>query len=590
MLLLLPTLCRPAWAVDCRLRGFNGTEIVQFDCQDATTFASTPSSLRVKLNNTIHGISLVPPADAGASKFRVRLADNTIMALSGSAGIILTRCEEFQMISYHPSYPGNGNYQLGENIDCAATNSANAAYNGSLWQLGYAAKYPNGFDNIPNASDSEIAMTLASGNLGPMGFMPFYWGFSGTLDGKGHTVSNLKIARTNWNWDAMGLFSRTSGARIRNVHLVNASVAGSVSNFCSAGGLVGKATSGTRITNCSFQGTVSGYSSGGLVGDATNSTIEDSSVAANSTVTGSNSTGGLVGGSHGGSTIARSHATCPVNGGSSTGGLVGYNGWLAYGNPPETAGATITDSYATGAVNGSSRVGGLVGYQRSYYDCTTSLINSYATGNVTGTGSEVGGLVGKQEFYAGVQSSYYATGTVMGTSNVGGLVGLSTGWSTISDCYATGSVIATGTEIGGLVGNGSVANSYFTGSVTGAGRVGGVLGIGSVSHCFSTGVATTTTAGDVAGALAGNISLPISVQWAYCWWYNTQNTVWTWNAATFDPDSGYGRQAAAMNDLYSPSTGRVYWQWGSIGNSPVWDFETVWREVPNNPPRLRWET
>ena len=595
-LLILPTFCGLSWAVDCRLRGFNGTEIVQFDCQDATTFAATPSKLRVRLNNTLHGISLVLPADAGASQFRVRLADGTIMALAGSGGITLTKCEEFQMISYHPSYPGNGNYQLGDNINCAATNSADSLYNGSLWQLGYAAKYPNGFNNIPNASDSDIAATLSPGNLGPMGFMPFYWGFSGTLDGKGHTISNLKIARSSWNWDAMGLFSRTSGARIKNVHLVNASVSGSVDSFCKTGGLVGSAVGGS-IQNVTFQGTVSGYTSGGLVGNASNAIIEDSSVTVGSTVTGSISTGGLVGASHNGSSIVRSHASCTVNGSTNTGGLVGFNGWVSGGNPAETAGSSIADSYATGTVNGSSKVGGLVGYQRSCYNsaCTTSMTNSYATGNVNGSGSEVGGLVGKNEYYATVSSSYYATGTVRGVNNVGGLVGVNANWAGISDSYARGPVIASGSEVGGLVGTqtSSAAHSYAAGAVTGAGKVGGLFGASNQSfvYCFSTGVAASTTVGDIPGGMVGNIQLPVSYGTAlsYDFWSNETNTSWTWNADTFDPDYQCGRKITPLSAFYTTATGRVYHSYSGISNPLVWDFTNTWVEVPNDLPRLRWQ-
>ena len=75
-----------------------------------------------------------------------------------------------------------------------------------------------------------------------------------------------------------------------------------------------------------------------------------------------------------------------------------------------------------------SNIGSLVG--ESY----GSIINSYATGNVSGNGDNIGGLVG--ESYDSIINSY-ATVDVSGDDNVGGLVGLAT---TIINSYATGDV------------------------------------------------------------------------------------------------------------------------------------------------------
>src|SRR3546814_7369858 len=80
----------------------------------------------------------------------------------------------------------------------------------------------------------------------------------------------------------------------------------------------------------------------------------------------------------------------------------------------------------------------------------------------------VGGLVGAQ--YDGSVSQSYATGSVTGSvtgniTSVGGLVGLQDGGSSVSQSYATGSV--TGSyQVGGLVGEqvgSSISLSYATG-------------------------------------------------------------------------------------------------------------------------------
>ena len=94
----------------------------------------------------------------------------------------------------------------------------------------------------------------------------------------------------------------------------------------------------------------------------------------------------------------------------------------------------------------------------------------------------VGGLVG---FADGSISNSYASGSVSGTSNVGGLVGVT--YSSISNSYASGSVSGT-SNVGGLVGwnDGRISNSYALGSVTGTSSVGGLVGVasGSISSSY----------------------------------------------------------------------------------------------------------
>ena len=166
---------------------------------------------------------------------------------------------------------------------------------------------------------------------------------------------------------------------------------------------------------------------------------------------------------------------------------------------------TITNSYATGAVTGTrNNVGGLVGRLNG-----GTIRNSYATGAVTGTGSYVGGLVGENSF--GTITNSYATGAVTGTrNNVGGLVGNDSG-GTITNSYATGSVRGS-SRVGGLVGtltlNGrgsSIMNSYATGDVTGTrNNVGSLVGYsdrGAITYSYATGDVTGT--GRYVGGLVG---------------------------------------------------------------------------------------
>lgn len=149
-----------------------------------------------------------------------------------------------------------------------------------------------------------------------------------------------------------------------------------------------------------------------------------------------------------------------------------------------------------GSITGRTYVGGLVGDNNG-----GSINNAYATSAVSGT-YIVGGLVGINDGSgSGILSNVYAIGTVGGANDVGGLVGVNLG--AISNAYAAGAVSGTGREVGGLVGlnnpSGKISNTYATGAVSGTGDVGGLVGKndGSISSSYwnkdSTGQAGTTS-------------------------------------------------------------------------------------------------
>ena len=131
-------------------------------------------------------------------------------------------------------------------------------------------------------------------------------------------------------------------------------------------------------------------------------------------------------------------------------------------------------------VRGNSNVGSLVGHNNGV------IINSYATGEVSGSSSSIGGLVAHNG-YAGLIRSSFANVNVRGSEQVGGLVGWHIG--RITNSYAAGTVSVTGTDdvsMGGLVGrvgqnDGSIINSYAVGrvipGVNNASNAGGLVGI-----------------------------------------------------------------------------------------------------------------
>jgi hypothetical protein len=113
--------------------------------------------------------------------------------------------------------------------------------------------------------------------------------------------------------------------------------------------------------------------------------------------------------------------------------------------------------------------------------------------SITGTGDQVGGLVGYNS--GGTVTQCYSSGVVSGNSWVGGLVGMeSTPWfggRTIMDCYSTAAVFAATGGAGGLVGynDGTILRCYSAGPVAAVSGAGGLVGVsgedsGSVTECF----------------------------------------------------------------------------------------------------------
>jgi filamentous hemagglutinin family protein len=300
----------------------------------------------------------------------------------------------------------SGNYALGSNIDASAT---------SAWNGG-AGFTPIGGQGTP---------------------------FGGTFDGLGHTISNFTINMPTTNY--VGLFGYIGGgSTVQNV------------------GLVGGSVIGSEIV-------------GGLVGESADGTIRNSYVTASVNGAASNA-GSLVGINYGG-TVSNSYATGSVSGGEQIGGLVGLN----------IGGGAINGSFATGSVSGTGgSVGGLAGAN------TGSISNSSAAGSVSSIGNYIGGLVGLN---GGPISNSNATGSVSGSTQVGGLVGINSRYIAITNSYATGNVSGTGGHVGGLVGSsyGTISNAYATGSVSGPTDVGGLVGFtydSTLSNSYSTGAVT----------------------------------------------------------------------------------------------------
>ncbi len=228
------------------------------------------------------------------------------------------------------------------------------------------------------------ALATVGWNLGA-GFIPIGVGgvgFTGQLDGKGFTISDLFINR---NATYQALFGAIEGgAVLQNILMIGVDI---TSNDDYVAALVGYMEDGT-VTDCSSTGTIDGDDYvGGLIGQ-------------------------MVAG-----TVSGCYSTCDVTAlDDYAGGLIGYI----------TAGA-ISECYATGDVVGDDFIGGFTGYTQAG---ATTIDDCYARGDATGDFG-VGGFIGQNA--GAVIDDCYSTGIPTGNFSVGGFCG--DNGDTITNCF-----------------------------------------------------------------------------------------------------------------------------------------------------------
>ncbi len=330
--------------------------------------------------------------------------------------------------------------------------------------------------------------------------------FTGSYDGQNHAISNLYINRPRESYS--GLFGYVTGAEIRNVNLIFASVTG---DRC-VGGLAGVLMDESTLENCCMTGQASGSSNvGGMIGWASSSEIRDCSVE--STVEGGAGSGGLIGFSWE-LIIEDCTAISELRNSHSQGGLIGeaehsiirccstrveiFNGQVSGGLLGHGMSCLLTDCTSNSTLQGSDYSGGFVGtiYSSEVSSCScatelegdlriggfvgatgsTDFCLCYCSGTVVGTDQVAGGFSG----YSSNPNydSCYSQVDVSGMTQIGGFIGYMTG-SDIRDCYATGDVSGS-TNVGGFIGDGIsgiVRNSFATGHVDCCCRVGGFVGV-----------------------------------------------------------------------------------------------------------------
>lgn len=381
--------------------------------------------------------------------------------------------------------------------------------------------------------------------------------FSGTFDGKNHTISNFKTSG-----QYSGLFGYVNGATIQNLTVNVTNNAGATS----AGGLVGAVNGTTTIRNCTVNGTISGtHQVGGFVGFAQgvyqdntlvlpcNLTIEgcinNATVTTTSQASDNNRTsaGGFVGYVNAGATVTIKSYTdengqtkkSTNNGKISTtssadnkgvGGFVGYS----YGK------ITLTDcvNEKNATITGKERVGGLVGYiGKADSDSQKEMVISgcenkaAVTSNSTNDVYGIGGIVGYNSGHKVAITNCINSGAITGTHETAGIIGYSD-HSDISGCTNSGAVSGFAT-VGGIVGKmggGSIVSCKNTATVKASkardidgdngAYLGGIAGwiAGNVNNCYNSGTVTTETSwgnSNIVGGIVGYLVKGKTVSYCY---------------------------------------------------------------------------
>ena len=260
-----------------------------------------------------------------------------------------------------------------------------------------------------------------------------------------------------------------------------------------------------------------------------------------------------------------------ISGGNNVGLLVGYARGI------DSSKTRINNSSVEGEVTASGyNVGGLVGRGDK-----TIITSSYAeVENVIGVGNQVGGLVGHGDF-AEITSSYASGTNVSGYSDVGGLVGSGTRAMITSSYSSVASVSGSGQEIGGLVGEAlatTITSSYAVGSVSGGNDVGGLVGDGQ---------AVTITSSYAAVSVSGDSDLGGLVGMTNSGYINVASSRFYWDTNVSGVTITIGNQdlitagRKTTGELQTPTNdvpGPIYARW--VNNmcpdgSLAWDFGTA---------------
>ncbi|MDF3163788.1 YDG domain-containing protein [Pseudomonas proteolytica] len=267
------------------------------------------SSAQMKQTSSFQGFNFSASPGATGNAWVMVNADSsginngssgTLPMLASEYSTTITNAHQLQLVAMDR----NATYTLGRDIVAGATAGTTDVWNGTFVQLGEANRGIN---------------------------------FTGSLDGQGHVIKNLKIDRGNQQYN--GLFGAISET-------------GRVSNLGLDGG---------SISGAAYTGSIVGYSLGTLTGTFSSATVTAEVYA-----------GGLVG-QQGGGSISNSYFSGSVTATADlAGGLVG-----------QLDGGSLSNNFVSGRVTASSGNGFAGGIMGSNFGNTVSSGNFWDT-NATG--------------------------------------------------------------------------------------------------------------------------------------------------------------------------------------------------------------
>lgn len=289
--------------------------------------------------------------------------------------------------------------------------------------------------------------------------------FKGIFDGKGKSISNVKItANTTDANDAIGLFGVVDGGTVKNVTLnVNINVV----NNKLAGGAIGLLVNGGTAEKIHVTGNVNTADGvGGIVGRMLISgTIKEclNEAVVNAAEVGSGSGGGIVGKAYYTATGKAMNIQDCENRGSITaaycaGGIAGLSA------------ANVSGCTNSGSVTAGNHAGGIVGEQTNY----GAVSGNTNSADVIGKNTAAGGIIGWVRYQDNSNYTNNALITVTGNTNsgsigkgedgtgelgYGGIVGTLYNQGTVSGNTNNAPTITGGTFAAGIVGGPQIVNN-----------------------------------------------------------------------------------------------------------------------------------
>ena len=310
--------------------------------------------------------------------------------------------------------------------------------------------------------------------------------FRGTFDGNGHTIVGLQANG--------GLFGKLgSGAVVKNMNIASSVFTGK--NTGDSVGAVAAENNGGKISGISGYGnTIKG--SGGYIG-------------------------GLVGKNYGGITNSDDQSTVIAGANTVAGGIAGINGT----NVGKDKGGTIDNVQSNSAVTTgvltevqyASNMGGIVG--KNEYNINN--VSAHGITGKTGNTKTSGGIVGTNE---GRISNAYNESIIHGSENIGGVAGENVTQASnpklaeLNDVANAVEIIgdAGSQNVGGLVGmqkHATTNQGRNTGAITGCTNVGGMVGyntadsyLNNLENSPQATITGITNVGGIAGVNEGEIS------------------------------------------------------------------------------------